>query len=175
MLKSSIDVKLTWEDNKKKLTSSLSPMAQNMLIKPHTGDFNPYTSPPIVGLNIGFVFVSDVDVWIDLLPPFYHIDNNWRLIPGSFNIYNWQRPVMPTFEMLHNEVEIKRDQPLAYIRFRSKDPRDKFKLIKQEKTLELEKLVMSCTSVKFFQKNISWKFVTGFIPNKFRSKRLIKK
>jgi hypothetical protein len=77
--------------------------------------------------------------------------------------------------MLANTVKIQRGQPLAYIRFRSNNPQDKFKLIKQDRTPELEKLVLSCSSLKFFQRNLSWKFVTGLIPNKLRPKKLVKK
>jgi hypothetical protein len=175
VLKSSIDVVLTWDETKKKLSSNLAPNAHDMLIKSHAGDFNPYTSLPIVAINNGVVFFADTEVWLDFLPPFNHIDTAWRLIPGSFNIHSWQRPAVPTFEMLSNTVKIQRGQPLAYARFRSTNPQDKFKLIKQEKTEELEKLVMSCSSVKFFQRNLSWKFVTGLIPNKLRPKKLIKK
>lgn len=175
VLKSAIDVTITWDDAKKKITSNLFPASHDMLIKSHAGDFNPYTSPPIVAINNGIVFVADTDVWMDFLPPFNHIDPNWRLIPGSFNIHNWQRPAVPTFEMLGNTVKIQRGQPLAYFRFRSNNPQDKFKLIKQERTEELEKLVLSCSSLKFFQRNLSWKFVTGLITNKLRPKKLVKK
>lgn len=175
VLKSSVDVTLTWNPTKKSLTSNLLPTAHDMLIKSHAGDFNPYTSYPISAINNGVVFYSDDNVWVDFLPAFNHIDPSWRLLPGSFNICNWQRPVVPTFEMLNNEVTIQRGQPLAYVRFRSNDPRDLFKLVKQPRTQEIEEQVMACSSVKFFQRNLSWKIVTGIIPNKFRPSTLFKK
>lgn len=174
VLRSAVDVTINWDKNKKKLTSNLLPPAHQLLLKLHTGDFNPYTGIPIVALNNGILFVADEDVWLDFLPPFNHIDLSWRLIPGSFNIRNWHRPAVPTFELLGEEIKIERGQPLAYVRFRSNNPMDKFKLVKQERTSELESMVMTCSSVKFFQKNISWKFVTGLLPNKFRPKKLIK-
>lgn len=175
MIKSPIDINLKWENHKKKIVSDLSPIAHDMLIKTHSADFNPYTSFPIVALNTGFVFLADDDVWIDFIPAFNHTDPGWRLIPGTFNIKNWQRPVVPTIEMLQNEIKIQRGQPLAYVKFRSSDLRDKFKLIKQEQTPEIENIVMSCISVKFFQRNISWKFITGLLPNQFRPKKLLRK
>jgi hypothetical protein len=175
VLRSAIDVTLTWDPVKRKLISNLPESAHSMLIKNHTGDFNPFTAPPIVAINNSVLFYADEDVWIDMFPPFNHIDNAWRLLPGSFNIHNWQRPVVPTFEMLSETICIKRGQPLAYIRFRSKNQQDSFKLFKQEKTKELETLAMSCSSVKFFQKNLSWKIVLGLIPNKLRPKKLINK
>jgi hypothetical protein len=77
--------------------------------------------------------------------------------------------------MLKDVVSIKRGQPLAYVRFRSTNQQDLFKLIKQEKTSELEKVVLGCSSVKFFQKNLSWKIVLGIIPNKLRPSKMINK
>jgi hypothetical protein len=173
VIQSAIDVTISWD--KRKIISNLSESAHGMLIKSHTGDFNPFTAPPIVAINNSFLFCADEDVWVDILPPFNHIDKSWRLIPGSFNIHTWQRPVVPTFEMLHSTISINRGQPLAYVRFRSKNQQDLFKLSKQEKTKELETLVMGCSSVKFFQKNLSWKIVLGMIPNKLRPARLVKK
>jgi hypothetical protein len=78
--------------------------------------------------------------------------------------------------MLANEVNIKRGQPLAYIKFRSKNPQDLFKLVKQDRTAELEHLVNSSITVKSYQPNLSWQIVNGNIPNNLRNgKVLVKK
>jgi hypothetical protein len=175
VIRSSIDVEITWDRVKRRITSNLSESAHSMMIKTHSGDFNSYVAPPIIAINNSAVFYSDDNVWIDVLPPFNHIDDSWRLLPASFNICTWQRPVVPTFEMLKDVVSIKRGQPLAYVRFRSTNQQDLFKLIKQEKTSELEKVVLGCSSVKFFQKNLSWKIVLGIIPNKLRPSKMINK
>jgi hypothetical protein len=174
VIKSAFDVNLKWDNVKKLLTSNLPPNAHNLLIKSHVGDFNPYSGLPIAALNNSIIFYADEDVWVEALPPFNHLDNTWRFLPATFNIFNWQRPVVPTFEMLTDEIKISRGQPLAYIRFRSSNPLDRFKLVKQEKTKELEEVAKACSSLKFFQKNTSWKIVTGVIPNKLRPKHLIK-
>jgi len=175
VIKSLFDVELEWDDKKKELKSNLFPNAHDILIKSHRGDFNPYVGTPLVALNNTIVFFADEDVWIEMLPPFNHIDPGLRLLPASFSIYNWQRPVMPAFEMLKNQVKITRGQPLAYVRFRSSNPLDKFKLVRQEKTLDLEKSVKSASSLKFFQKNLSWKIAIGAIPNLVRPKNFFKK
>lgn len=174
VLKSSIDVSVKWEPAKKKFISNLSLEAHQLLIKEHHGDFNPYTGIPIFALNNCVLLFSDEDVWVDVLPPFNHIVPEWRLLPASFNICNWQRPIVPTFELLGSETNFFRGQPLLYLRFRSKNPRDFFKLKKQELDENIKKLTMSCSSLKFFQKNLSWQIVTGMIPNKFRPKKLLK-
>ncbi len=174
VLKSAIDIELKWDPIKKTIESNLMPGSHELFIKMHEGDFNPYTARPIVAINNCIVFLSDCDIWVDCIPPFNHIDNSWRLLPASFNIYNWQRPVVPTFEMMKDEVKIKRGQPLIYFKFRSNNQKDMFQLEKIPLTENIEKLVMTCSSVKFFQKNISWKIVTGLIPNKFRPKKILK-
>lgn len=176
VIKSTVDLDIRWDHVNKVLHSNLPEAAHHAMIRTHWGDFNPDTEHPIVAINSSFLFVADDDVWIDFLPPFNSIDNTWRLMPGSFNIKNWQRPLVPTFEMLANEVNIKRGQPLAYIKFRSKNPQDLFKLVKQERTEELEHLVNSSITVKSYQPNLSWQIVNGNIPNNLRKgKVLVKK
>lgn len=175
VIKSTIDVDLSWDPINKVLNSNLPHMAQEAMVRVHWGDFDVDNDPPIIALNSAFLFVADEEVWVDFLPPYNHIDPKWRLMPGSFNICNWQRPVVPTFEMVDNHISIKRGQPLAYLRFRSCNPQDMFQLVKQERTDELEHIVNSCVTVKSYQPNLSWKIVSGFIPNKLRPKTLVNK
>ena len=175
MIKSLIDIDLTWDPHNKVLNSNLPQLADNAMVRTHWGDFNPLADAPIVAINSSFLFLADEEVWVDFLPPYNHHDPSWRLMPGSFNINSWQRPVVPTFEMLENIVHIKRGQPLAYIRFRSTNPQDMFQMVKQERTEELEHLVNSAVSVKSYHPNLSWKIVSGVIPNKLRGDRKLVK
>ncbi len=175
VIKSSIDIDIRWDSTNKVLHSNLPELAHNAMLRTHWGDFNIETERPIIAVNSSYLFVADDDVWIDFLPPFNDIDPKWRLMPGSFNIKNWQRPVVPTFEMLADEVTLKRGQPLAYIKFRSRNPQDMFKLIKQERTAELEHLANSCVTIKAYQPNLSWHVVSGNVPNNQRKgKKLVK-
>jgi len=173
VIKSLVDIKLRWDPINMVLDSNLPTLAHEAMVKVHWGDFDPNTDNPIVAINTATLFLADQEVWCDFLPPYNHIDPDWRLMPGSFNICNWQRPVVPTFEMLNNEITVKRGQPLAYIRFRSCNPQDVFKLVKKERTAELDHLVNSSVTVKSYMKKISWKIVTGEIPNKLRPKSFL--
>jgi hypothetical protein len=47
-------------------------------------------------------------------------------------------------------------------------------LIKHPRTEELDHIVNSSVSVKSYQNNLSWKIVTGMIPNKLRPKKMVK-
>jgi len=169
-----IDVEIEWDKSNKVLLSNLPPMAHDAMVKVHWGDFDPENDKPIVALNTATLFYADEEVWVDFLPPWNHIDPKFRIMPGSFNICNWQRPVIPTFEMLDDKITFKRGQPLAYIKFRTRDPQDLIKLVKQPRTDQLDHIVNSSVSLKSYQSNISWKIVTGALPNKQRPKKLVK-
>ncbi len=174
VIRSLIDVELHWDKYNKVLSSNLPSLAHDAMVKVHWGDFNPEVDKPIVALNSAMLFYADEEVWVDFLPPYNHIDLRWRLMPGSFNICNWQRPLVPTFEMLNDRIEFKRGQPLAYVRFRARDPQAMFQLNKQPRTEELDHIVNSSVSLKSYQNNLSWKIVSGVIPNRLRPKKLVK-
>lgn len=174
IIRCTVDIDLSWDPINKVLSSNLPQLAHEAMVRIHWGDFDPETDRPIVAINSSMVFFADEEVWIDFLPPYNHIDPKWRLMPGSFNICNWQRPIVPTFEMLDNTLSLRRGQPLAYVKFRSRDPQDLYQLIKHERTEELDHLVNSTVSVKNYQPNLSWKVVTGAVANKQRPKKLIK-
>ena len=172
MLCANADVELYWDRANRVLNSNLSIAAHNTYVNLHSGDFDPATGYPIVALSSSYLFVADQPVIMEMMPPYAHIDPAWRVMPGAFNIYNWQRPVVPTFEMLEDKVSIKRGQPLVYIRFRTENFKDNIILERIERTDELEHNVNSCLSVKTYQKNLSWKIVNTF--NKFRPKKFLK-
>jgi len=172
MLLANIDIELQWDPINKVLNSNLPQHAHNTYINLHSADFDPSTGYPIVGLSSSYLFVADEPVIMELIPPYAHIDPAWRIMPGAFNIYNWQRPVVPTFEMLQNKVIIKRGQPLVYARFRTESFKESVQLHRIERTTELDHVVNSNLSVKTYQKNLSWKIVNTF--NRFRPKKFLK-
>jgi hypothetical protein len=172
MIFSNIDVELTWDNTNKVLNSNLPQHAYNTHINLHYQDFVPDVDPPIVALMSSILFVADQPVVMEMTPPYNHIDPAWRMMPGSFNIYNWFRPVIPTFEMLHTKVSIKRGQPLMYIRFKTENFKDNVVLERMERTNELEHLVNSCLSVKTYQPSLSWRIANSFNP--IRPRKLLK-
>lgn len=173
VIKNSVDVILRWDKVNKVLHSNLSYECHNSFVRLHWGDFNPETGNPIVALSNSFVFVCDHDVYIEMLPPFNDIDNSWRLMPGSFNIGNWYRPVVTTFEMLKDEVCIPRGAAMAYIKFRTPSPTDRVKLVPIERTDQLEHVVNSSLTLKHYIPKLSWKIHNTF--NRLRPKTWFKK
>jgi hypothetical protein len=173
MLCSNVDIDLYWDKENRVLNSSLPPVAHNTYINLHDQDFIPDVDPPIVAMMSSMLFVSDTPVVIEMTPPYNHIDPAWRAMPGSFNIYNWFRPVIPTIELLHSKVSIKRGQPLMYIRFKTENFKDNIVLERIERTPELDHLVNSCLSVKTYQPSLSWKIASTL--NLIRPKNILKK
>ena len=166
VVRNTVDVTLRWDKINKVLHSDLTYECHNSFVRLHWGDFNPETGKPIVALSNSFVFVSDHDVYIEVLPPFNDIDSSWQLIPGSYNIGNWFRPFVTTFEMLEDEITIPRGQPMAYIKFRSSNVKDKIKLEKIDRTTQLEHVVNSSLTLKHYIPKLSWKIHNSF--NKLR-------
>ena len=174
VVKALVDIDIEWDPYNKVLLSNLPSLAHDAMVKVHWGDFDPEKDKPIVAINTATLFYADEETWVDFLPPWNHIDPKFRIMPGSFNIHTWQRPVIPTFEMLDNKISFKRGQPLAYIKFRTRDPQDMIQLVKQPRTDELDHIVNASVSLKSYQPNLSWKVVTGIIPNKIRPKKMVK-
>jgi hypothetical protein len=132
------------------------------------------TDLALCSFNFCYLFVSDKPVMIEVYPAFLHEQvKNTRFINGSFNIYKWQRPVDFSFEILNDNepVEIKREQPLFYVKFLSNNIEENFKLKNIEWTDELLKLNKK-TQIANWVKGLSWKLLK--IGNKGRPKKLVK-
>ena len=129
---------------------------------------------PLFSFLFQYMFVADEPVWIELYPAFLHGEpNNTRLISGTFDIYNWQRPVDFSFEVLDDQkpIMVKRGQPLFYVRFLSNKLNDDFKLQEIEWTDELLKLYKRCSPQNWVE-GLSWKLMKA--GNRHRPKKLIK-
>ena len=148
--------------------------ADDFLI-PRGGEFTE-NDHALCSIHLSYLFVADEPVWISVLPPFLHGDvPNTRLICGTYNIYNWQRPIDFSFEILDDKkpVDIKRGQPLMYVSFASKRLNETFKMKEIEMNDELVRIVKSCLPSKYFNRGVlGW--AMHLMGNKSRPKRLVK-
>jgi hypothetical protein len=145
----------------------------NTFINMRYNDFSK-TDLALCSFHFQYLFVSDKPVILEVYPPFLHGEvKNTRFINGSFNIYKWQRPVDFSFEILNDNepVEIKRGQPLFYVKFLSNNIEEDFKLKNIEWTDELLKLNKK-TQIFNWVQGLSWKLLK--IGNKGRPKKLVK-
>lgn len=74
-----------------------------------------------------FLFVSESSLKIDLTGAYYSDNSftrNTTFIPGEFDIGNWVRPVECAFHLRKKveNLEIKRGDPFAYIKFNTDEP-----------------------------------------------------
>lgn len=121
---------------------------------------NDFINPqrPIVTLGPKMVFVADEDVMLEALPAMLHDTPALRkihLIPGSYNIHRWMRPVDFTFEVLDTSEPIvfKRGDPLFYVRF--VDPKDRaVELERIEQNDDLLKTMYGMVVLKNYVKNV---------------------
>jgi hypothetical protein len=121
---------------------------------------NDFADPnrPIVTLGPKLVFVADEDVILEALPAMMHDSpalRNIHVIPGTYNIHRWMRPVDFTFEVLDptQPLVFKRGDPLFYIRFI--DPKDrKIELERIEQDNELLKTMYGMVVLKNYVKNV---------------------
>lgn len=169
VLRNTIDLEIQWDKCNQVIHSNLPLPAHDAMIRTHWGDFDPVNGRPIIALSNSFVLLADQPVYAEFFPPFENIDNSWRLIPGTYNIYSWQRPILPTIELLNDRIILKRGQPMAYLRFRSENLKDTFSLQKIERSEKLEHAVNSCLTLKHYMPNLSWKIHNAF--NKIRPKK----
>ena len=129
---------------------------------------------PLFSFLFQYMFVADEPVWIETYPAFLHGQpKNTQYIPGSFDIYNWFRPIDFSFQMLDDTkpVKIKRGQPLFYIKFNSKKLNENFMMKRIEWTKDLLKQ-SRITSVQEWVRGLSWNLMLK--GNPFRPKKMVK-
>jgi len=138
--------------------------------------FNQYgeNDKALCSVLFSYIFFADQPVWIEVYPPFLHGEvKNTRFINGTFDIYNWHRPVDFSFEILDDTkpIKIKENQPLYYVKFLSNKLNDDFELKRLEWTEELNIAHKRCMSNNFLV-NFAWKLMK--LGNKIRPKKFIK-
>jgi len=121
--------------------------------------------------HVRHLFFSESPVSIITLPPFAHdsIVNNYKFLPGTFDISKWFRPVQCSFiDEEKKSLFIKRGEALQYVLFNTSE---KVKLKPYETTEKIAEYTQRCSRVKYFVpgKNLN------FLYNLFVKQRLNKK
>jgi hypothetical protein len=111
------------------------------------GDNDPF----LVSILVHYCFASDEECMLEQMPVTFNFAEipNIRPIPGIFDISKWYRPIELGFEVIDSSkpVEIKRGDPVVYVRF---TPKDGSKVTLKRKEFSKEQLtnVNRCTSLK---------------------------
>jgi hypothetical protein len=110
------------------------------------------SSYPMLSLNSFYLFLSNESMILESIPAFFHsttLLQNTRVIPGTFDIGKWWRPVDFSFEVLDETKPLvfKRGDPLFYVRLISNE---NIKLTRTEFSPEIKSAMYSCTGLKRF-------------------------
>ena len=116
-------------------------------------------------IMINWIFWSDEPLEIVSMPPYMSRPlYDGFYVPGSFDISNWFRPLEMACQ-LHpeaNRIIINRNDPLAYIKFNSKET---VELKRFYLTPELEKLSYACMNYKRHEPNRSLRYLYDRFTN----------
>lgn len=108
--------------------------------------------PFLFSLLIKYLFTADADCAIEELPVTFHdspLNSKLKLIPGTYNIGKWFRPLEAAYEVMAKaeSISIKRGDPLFYVRFIPKDNK-KVTLKHVKFSSEQLKAVQHCAKLK---------------------------
>ncbi len=148
LIRSPIDIKINYENG----YLSISPQNQKFFDNyfKHRGHQISESDPFLMSMHLYYLFIADKDCIVEVLPASFHnISSKIRLIPATFNINKWFRPISFAFEFI-NESEpliIKRGDPLYYVKFRTPDDK---KINMKEKNFDESTLnaVHACVNLK---------------------------
>jgi hypothetical protein len=126
VLKSPIDIQINYDRSNGQLT--IFPQQQRFYDENinHRGHSVGRNDSFLMSFALDFLFIADKDCEIELIPCAMHkseFTDKTRLINGAFNINKWYRPVELAFELKDTvtQINIKRGDALAYVRFLPKD------------------------------------------------------
>jgi hypothetical protein len=178
IVRSPYDLHLTWDGNEVTLVESsfASNLFKDVVVRmPKEKWDNPQT--PIFQINVDQGFVADEDTWLEATMP--HMDAKsrklpGRMIPGTFDIYSWQRHISYAFEWLNIKEDfiIQKGDPLIYIKFHSKKLHESFRIKRIECDQDLQKAIERCEVVKYFYMGKAWNLMK--ISRRLRKNKYIK-
>lgn len=136
--------------------------------------------PALLTLPPRYVMYSDEEVFIQVLPMMMNREPvPWNIIPGTYDISKWIRPMEFTAEFLtkDNVINIKRGDPLFCLKFVTKD-NSKVVFERVEYDFAIERTMLSCTGIKRKIQNVPlqtlYKLAENFI-DMFKKNRIGKK
>lgn len=152
------DMELTIDRNNQVLNTSFSQNLYDAFVE-NRGFMQ--SSHFTVTLPPSYIFYSDETVVMESMPCFLqhgqHLDG-LHLVPGTFDISKWIRPVDFTIQISEhkNKISLKKGDPLFYVRFRTPN-NEKVELERVEYTEELDKLCRTFVGVKDVERRLPLK------------------
>ena len=125
----------------------------------------------------GYLFFAEESVEIEILSPFMHKSNfckNGYIVPGSYDISKWFRPVNPALQFYDNSDKVilsEKNDPLMYINFRT---HENVKLRKFMVTPEMEDIIYAATTYKRYDPNRSLSYLYDKFVRAGMNRRILK-
>ena len=151
VIKAPFDTEITVNRNKGMIDVVGIPQDYTKFVVNRIDEFTP-ENPYVISLFPAYMFYSNDDIHIESMPATMETNDsisNTMLIPGTYNISKWIRPVDFSFEVKddNKKIKIKRGDVLFYVKFRTNDD-SKIELERTPFTEELNKTMYSCFHVK---------------------------
>jgi hypothetical protein len=113
-------------------------------------------SPSTLHLFPRYLFISDhkKPIYIEVLPICFD-SNNYKAIPGTFDITKWIRPVEYAIELPDTcKIKLNREDPLFMVKFTTED-NDTVILERGILTKELHEVTLACVTLKTYNPKLS--------------------
>jgi len=155
IIQAPFDITFSVNAHEKYLTTNLPEFIYREFVNNRGNESDP-TDPYILSMPPRYVFYSKESVKMEMLPAFLNNSrsiDNINLIPGTYDIGKWIRPIDFSFELKdHTEVvKIKENDPLFYIKFTTTND-EKIELERVALDQELYSAINTCSSLKLTNK-----------------------
>lgn len=126
VIRAPFDMDITIDRSKQYMTTNFSQEVYDAYCQNRGHEVLSENDPYLITLPPNYIFYADESVMMESIPAYLHKNtsiDNLRLIPGTYDIGQWFRPVDYTVEIVDDTkpIKIKRDDVLFYIRFVTKD------------------------------------------------------
>lgn len=159
IIRAPFDMEIEIDREKQFMKTNFSQSIYDTYCQNRGHEVNSPNDPYLITLPPNYIFYSDEPVMIESIPAYLHKNqslDNLRLIPGTYDISKWFRSVDFTVEVLNDKkmIEIKRDDPLFYVRFVTAD-NSKVQLERFLVDERMNKVMYACSQVKHQIRNVT--------------------
>lgn len=134
-----------------------------------------FTGRDVVQFSDNKVLFCEENLDVSQIPFTFDFNNEQdgiKIIPGSFNINKWFRPIHPSFIMSRDYISVSRGQPMYCLKFHT-DRKIKFKRFDPSAT-EIQKIITECVQLKYILKNLSLQSMYNIFTKAKKQKLLFK-
>lgn len=162
VIKAPLDLEISVNRKKGTIDVVGIPQEYGKFIINRIDEFEP-TNPYVISIFPVYLFYSNDNIHLESMPATMELNDsisNTMLIPGTYNISKWIRPIDFSFEVKDDtqKIKFKRGDVLFYVKFRTDDD-SKVELERTQMTEELNVAMRSCFNMKRAIKSLPLKIL----------------